>query len=312
MNSILAPLLRKCVVVFIDDILIYSQTWEDHMAHVKAVFSILDKNQFKVKLSKCAFAQNKLHYLGYAVSREGVAIDTDKVAVIKSWPTPKNVKDIRSFLGLAGYYRKFVQNFGIISQPLTKLLKKGQAFVWLDDQQQAFLALKTALTSAPVLALPNFSQPFEIETDASDKGIGAVLHQTGHPIAFISKTLGPRHLGLSTYEKECLAILMAVDHWRLYLLGGEFIIHTDQRSLVHLDDQRLTTQWQQKALTKLLGLRYKICYKAGQNNRVADALSRRTEEQLLAVSVNQPTWLQDISDAYLQFPETTELLLLEH
>jgi hypothetical protein len=234
------------------------------MAHVKAVFSILDKNQFKVKLSKCAFAQNKLQYLGYVVSREGVATDPDKVAVIKSWPTPKNVKDIRSFLGLAGYYRKFVQNFGIISQPLKKLLKKGQAFVWLDDQQQAFLALKTTLTSAPVLALPNFSQPFEIEIDASDKGIGAVLHQTGHPIAFINKTLGPRHLGLSTYEKKCLAILMAVDHWRSYLLGGEFIIRTDQRSLVDLDDQRMTTQWQQKALTKLLGLRYKICYKAGK------------------------------------------------
>jgi hypothetical protein len=125
MNSILAPLLRKCVVVFIDGILIYSQTWEDHMAHVKAVFSILDKNEFKVKLSKCAFAQNKMHYLGYVVSREGVATDSDKVVVIKSWPTPKNVKDIRSFLGLAGYYRNFVQNFGIISQPLTKLLTKG-------------------------------------------------------------------------------------------------------------------------------------------------------------------------------------------
>jgi hypothetical protein len=113
-----------------------------------------------------------------------------------------------------------------------------------------------------------------VETDASDTGIGAVLHQSGHPIAFVSKSLGVRHQGLSTYEKECLVILLAVDHWRSYLMSGEFTIRTDHRSLVHLDDQRLTTPWQQKAMNKLLGLQYKICYKKGYGNRVADALSR--------------------------------------
>jgi hypothetical protein len=148
--------------------------------------------------------------------------------------------------------------------------------------------LKQALVTAPVLALPNFTQPFEIETDACERGVGAVLHQAGHPIAFISKALGPHHRGLSTYEKECLAILMAVDQWRSYLIGDEFIIRTDHRSLIHLDDQRLTTPWQQKALTKMLGLRYKICYKQGQTNQVADALSRLPFDHLLAVTVVQP------------------------
>lgn len=308
MNSVLAPLLSKCVVVFIDDILIFSKNWDDHLLHIRTVFSILDQNQFKVNLSKCSFAQQKLHYLGHVISHEGVATDPTKVIAIKSWPTPRNAKDIRSFLGLAGYYRKFIKNFGIISRPLTNLLKKGQLFVWHADHETSFKVLKEALVTTPVLALPDFTKQFEIETDVCDKGVGAVLHQAGHPIAFVSKALGPRHLGLSTYEKECLAILMAVDHWRQYLIGSEFIIRTDQRSLVHLDDQRLTTPWQQKALTKLLGLRYQICYKQGLTNTVADALSRVQFGQLLAVTVLQPAWLQLVTASYDKHSDTAPIL----
>jgi hypothetical protein len=127
------------------------------------------------------------------------------------------------------------------------------------------------------LALPDFAKTFVIETDASGSGIGAVLQQEGHPIAYISKALGPKNLGLSTYEKEYLAILFAVDHWRPYLQHGEFLIQTDQQSLTHLDDQRVSTPWQQKALTKLMGLRFRIMYKKGVENRVVDALSRRSD-----------------------------------
>lgn len=175
---------------------------------------------------------------------------------------------------MAGYYRKFVRHFGIISKPLTNLLKKGVLYVWTDEVQQAFSTLKQAVVSAPVLALPDFSKQFVIESDASDKGIGAVLQQEGHPMAFISKALGPKNLGLSVYEKECLAILFAVEHWRPYLLHAVFIIKTDQRSLVYLEEQRLATPTQQKAFTKLLGLQYKIVFKSGFDNRTADALSR--------------------------------------
>jgi hypothetical protein len=192
MNSVLAPFLRKCVVVFIDDILIFSATWADHIQHIHVVFSVLDQHQFKIKLSKCSFAQKKLHYLGHVISSEGVATDPSKVAVIQSWPTPKSAKDVRSFLGLAGNYCKFVQHFGILSRPLTILLKKGQVFIWTLDHEQAFQMLKNALMTTPVLALPDFTKTFEMETDASDKGIGDVLHQAGHPLAFISKAMGPR------------------------------------------------------------------------------------------------------------------------
>jgi hypothetical protein len=130
MNEILAPFLRKFVVVFIDDVLIYSNTWEEHLSHIAQVFQALQQHQFYVKLTKCSFVKQKLHYLGYVISSEGVAIDPGKIKIIADWPPPENVKELRSFLGMASYYRKFVKHFGWISKPLTNLLKKGEQYVW--------------------------------------------------------------------------------------------------------------------------------------------------------------------------------------
>jgi hypothetical protein len=212
-------------------------------------------------MSKCSFAQQQVHYLGHVISKQGVATNPDKVAAIESWPTPQNVKELRSFLRLAGYYRKFVRHLGIISHPLTNLLKKGTLFVWTAVHDKAFHTLKKALVTTHVLALPDFSKTFIIETDASDKGIGAVLMQAGHRLAFLSKALGTKSRGLSTYEKEYMAILVAVQHWRAYLQQGEFHIYTDHKSMSQLNEQRLHTVWQHKVFTKLLGLQYKIVYK---------------------------------------------------
>jgi transposase InsO family protein len=317
MNHILSPHLRKCVVVFLDDILVYSDTLEHHVNHLEQVFKILMQNQLKLKQSKCRFAQDKLEFLGHVISAKGIATDPTKVEVIRNWPTPSCVKDVRSFLGIAGYYRRFVAGYGLICKPLTNLLKKDHIFVWTSDTQQAFDTLKAALVQAPVLAIPDFTKQFVIETDASGVGIGAVLQQEGHPIAFISKALGPKNLGLSTYEKECLAILFAVEHWRAYLQHDEFVIRTDQQSLTHMDDQRLTTPWQQKALTKLMGLNFKLIYKKGVENQVADALSRRpnlkcddTTVQLnvLASSAIVPSWLIDVTRGYETNEQTKKLL----
>jgi hypothetical protein len=200
------------------------------------------------------------------------------------------VKYLRSFLGLAGYYRKFVHHFGIIAKPLTRLLKKNVQFFWIDLHQQAFLTLKQALIAAPVLALLDFSKQFQLKTDASDLGVGAVLMQEGHPLAFIRKTLGPRTIGLSTYEKEYLAILIVVEHWRAYLQLAELIIFTDQKSLIHLSNQRLHTHWQHKVFSKLIGLQYKIMHKKATENHVANALSRHPcpTDHLMAISAIQP------------------------
>lgn len=210
------------------------------MALLKSVFAFLDQHQVKIKLSKCSFAQRQLKYLGHIIRAAGVGTDPKKISDVMNWPTPTTVKDVRGFLGLAGYYRKFVQHFGTTAKPVTEILKNGTIFQWTSLQDIAFNQLKQALVTAPVLQLPDFSKPFTIETDASAKGIGAVLQQYGHPIAYISKALGPKNQGLSTYKKECLAILMAVDHWRPYLHHREFTIKTDQRSLENLTDQRLT------------------------------------------------------------------------
>lgn len=160
------------------------------------------------------------------ISEQGVGTYPKKISAISQWPSAHNAKDFRSFLGLAGYYMKLMRYFGVISKPLTELLKKNTMFVWTGKHEKSFSALKKAL-STPVLALPDFSKVFSIKTDASGYGVGAVLMQDGHPLAYLSKALGPRYRGLSTYEKEYLAILLAVQQWRQYLQHGEFIIYTD-------------------------------------------------------------------------------------
>lgn len=239
---------------------------------------------------------------GYVVSEEGVSTDPSKIADVNNWPVSNNLKELRGFLGLSGYHRKFVRYYGMINQPLTNLLRK-HPFVWSPKAESAFEQLKLALTTAPVLSLPDFSQQFVIETDACDTGVGAVLLQKGHPIAYMSKGF--------TYEKEYMAVLLAVEQWRTYLQHAEFLILTDHSSLAHLEDQQLHTTWQQKVFTKLLGLQFKIKYKKGVDNRAANALSRKPhlDDQLLAISSHQPTWIQEILDVYQENTEAQELLV---
>lgn len=254
MNTLFASLLRKGVLIFMDDILIYSSTMEEHCVLLTKVFDIIREHQFFVKLSKCSFAQQEIEYLGHCISAAGIATEPSKVQAVQHWPVPRNLKELRVFLGLTGYYRKFIRNYRMISRPLTELLKKGVPNVWSPITQEAFLLLKQALVQAPVLANPDFSKEFILETDASENGFGAVLMQSDHPIAYLSKPVCAKNQGLSTYEKECMAIIMAVDKWRSYLHHQKFVIKTDHRSLLFLTEQRANTKLQQKALLKLMDL----------------------------------------------------------
>ncbi|XP_015688048.1 uncharacterized protein LOC107303452 [Oryza brachyantha] len=274
MNHVFAEHLRKFVIVFFDDILIYSKNMSEHLEHLNIVLQILDKQQLKIKLKKCTFAQPSVAYLGHVISSEGVATNPEKIAEILNWQEPKNVTELRSFLGMTGYYRRFIKGYGVICRPLHDMLKKD-GFHWGEEQTQAFESLKTCLCHSPVLTLPNFNEPFTLETDASGKGIGAVLIQKGNPIAYFSKSLGPKAAAQSIYEKESIAILEALKHWRHYILGNQLIIRTDQQSLKYMMSQRLTEGIQHKLLLKLLEYDYTIEYKSGKENRVADALSRK-------------------------------------
>lgn len=224
-----------------DDILVYSKTFEDHIVHLQQVLQILHTNNFLLKQSKFVFTEQSLEYLGHIVSKAGVATEPSKTAAVNNWPTPKNIKQLRGFLGLTGYYRRFIKHYGVISKPLTQLLKKGTQFQWTPQANEAFELLKQALSTAPVLSIPDFGKQFIIEIDASDMGMGAVLMQDGHPVSLLSKAFCPRNQALSTYE-ECLALVMAVDKWRSYLLGKEFILRTDHRSLLHLTEQTVTSR----------------------------------------------------------------------
>lgn len=197
--------------------------------HLKQVLAILQQHQLFMKLSKCAFASDQVEYLRHIISEKGVQMDPSKVESIVAWPYPK---EVRAFLGLTGYYRRFVKNYDLIAQPLTALLKKN-AFLWNTKAQQAWDSLKTAMVSAPVLILPNFEEVFTIEVDASSKGIGAVLSQRKQPIAFFSKALSSRKQILSVYEKEMMAILTTVKKWSTYLLGRHFLIMTNHSSHLH-------------------------------------------------------------------------------
>lgn len=250
MNEVLAPFLRKFVMVFLDDILVYSPTLEAHLTHLHLVLSKLREHKLFMKSSKYSFAQTKLEYLGHIISVEGVSTDPSKTEAMRKWPVPTTVTELRGFLGLTGYYRRFVHHYGLIAKPLTQLLKKKQ-FHWSEEAQLAFEKLKAAMSSTPVLALPDFQQQFTVETDACDVGIRAVLMQQGQPIVFLSKALTGKHQHLSIYEKEFLALIMAVEKWRQYLQAQEFIIKTDHKSLAYLMEQNLHSEMQRREMTRL-------------------------------------------------------------
>jgi hypothetical protein len=246
--------------------------------------------------------------LGHIISEQGVATNKAKIAAVQNWPEPSNVTQLRSFLGLTGYYRRFIKDYGSTCRPLFNCLKKD-GFLWGDEQLSAFNKLKQLLTQAPVLKLPDFSAPFVLETDASGYGLGAVLMQSGRPISFFSKAIGPKAAAMSTYDKEALAIIEALKKWKHYFAASSLIIRTDQQSLKYIQDQKLTEGIQHKLLCKLLRYNYTVEYKKGKSNTVVDALSRvKPQISALVSSAAVPVWITEVKASYDNDTKCQELI----
>jgi hypothetical protein len=289
MNGILKPFIRKFTLVFFDDILIYSSSWTDHLRHVKQVFQLLSDNKLVLKRSKCSFGEPTMSYLGHIVSAQGVAMDPSKVDAVESWPIPRTLKALRGFLGLTGYYRKFIAGYGSVASPLTALLKRD-AFQWTDEAAEAFCQLKQSLLTAPLLQLPDFTKRFFIDCDASGSGFGAVLHQGDGAIAFFSRPVSRHHQKLPAYERELIGLVKAVRHWRPYVWGRPFTVRTDHYSLKFLLDQRLSTIPQHTWVSKLFGYDITVEYRPGKLNGAADALSRRDEDMGTMYTISSPSF----------------------
>ena len=275
MNEVLRAFIGRFVVVYFDDILIYSKSLEDHLDHLRAVFNALRAARLFGNLEKCTFCTDRVAFLGYVVTAQGIEVDPAKIEAIASWPQPKTVTQVRSFLGLAGFYRRFVKDFGSIAAPLNELTKKDVPFVWSDAQHDAFMLLKDRLTHAPLLQLPDFNKTFELECDASGIGLGGVLLQEGKPVAYFSEKLSGPSLNYSTYDKELYALVRTLETWQHYLWPKEFVIHSDHESLKHIRSQAKLNRRHAKWVEFIESFPYVIKHKKGKDNVIADALSRR-------------------------------------
>ncbi|MCS5023605.1 hypothetical protein L2V44_13980, partial [Staphylococcus aureus] len=234
MNHVLRTFIGKFVVVYFDDILVYSKSLQEHALHLKSILNVLRQEQLYANLKKCTFCTDKLVFLGFVVSAAGISVDEEKVKAIQEWPSPTNVNQVRSFHGLASFYRRFVKDFSTLAAPITETIKKNVPFQWGEKQEKAFQLLKEKLTSAPLLVLPNFNKTFEIECDASGIGIGGVLMQEGRPIAYFSEKLSGAALNYPTYDKELYALVRTLETWQHYFWPKEFVIHSDHETLKHL------------------------------------------------------------------------------
>ena len=279
MECVLRNLTYKICLIYLDDILVYSRTFEDHLCHLRQVFDRLRHANLRLKPSKCNFACPQVKYLGHVVSPEGIAPDDDKISAVRDFPRPHNVKTVRSFLGLANYYRRFIKDFAKIASPLNQLLRKDHKFVWTDSCEQAFKALKDALISAPILAFPDFTEQFHLYTDASNEGLGVTLGQIQNnrevAIAYAGRDLNAAEKNYSTTEREALAVIFGIKKFEPYLYGRKFILHTDHHSLKWLmsisDPSGRLARW------SLLVQQYdfEIKHRPGAVHGNADALSRR-------------------------------------
>ena len=280
MNKLLKEWLYKFVNVYIDDIIIYSKTFEEHMKHVEMVLKRIQEANLMIKLKKCKWFEEETEYLGHKIGRGGIRPNPDNIEKIKNMKIPTNVKEVRAVLGLCSYYRKFIAGFSKIAKPLNELLKKDIKFEWTQKQQDAFEELKTKLISKPILEYPDFEKEFILITDASGEGLGAILAQKNKDdkeivIAYASRSLKPAEKNYPITELECLAIVWGVEHFHKYLIQKRFTILTDHSALKTIKTAKIPKKGKRaRWMMELQQYDFDIKHRAGKENQNADTLSR--------------------------------------
>jgi len=282
MNDALKPFLDNFVIVYLDDILIFSNTVEEHEQHLRQVLRKLADHQLYAKASKCEFFRTEVDFRGHIVGADGLKMEPSKIKAISDWPTPANVTKVRSFLGFVNFYRSYIRNYSSITARLNDLTKKEKKFHWTKQHQQQFDKLKRAVSSAPVLITADPHGEFVVTTDASGYALGAVLQQEVEgelrTVAFESRKFNPAETRYATHEREALAVVHAFKHWRPYLLGKKkTMIYTDHQSLKYLKTQPHLTPRQARWMEYMDQFSYEIKYMKGKDNVVADGLSRRAD-----------------------------------
>jgi hypothetical protein len=279
-NKVLGKSRGSFADAYLDDIIVFSSSWSEHLEHLRYVLQQLESAGLTVNPSKCQFGKTTIKYLGFVVSPEGVQIDREKISAILDFPKPRNIKEIRRFLGMCGFYRHFIDNYSKIVEPLTKLLKKSNNFNWKSEQQASFEELIKLIADSVTLAFPVFSERFIVSTDASDVGLAAVLSQNIHgherPIAFASRTLSPAERSYDTCEKECCGILFALKKFEQYLDGVEFTLKTDNAALVWLNSMKNVNSKFMRWALRIQDFQATIVHCPGRDNVIADAMSRAT------------------------------------
>ena len=273
------------VIVYLDDILIYSENEEQHRDHVRRVLQRLQDNSLHAKPQKCEFHTYSTEYLGVIITPQGVKMDPKKVEVIDAWPAPTKVKELQSFLGFANFYRQFIDNYSGIVKPLTRMLGKDKPWNWTEECQKVFEILKKAFQEAPILRHFSPEWPTIVESDASDYAIAAIISQMDpstqelHPVAFFARSLGPSELNYHVYDKELLAIVEAFKQWRAYLEGSKYTIqvYTDHNNLQHFTTTQVLSRRQVRWSEFLSGFDFNINYRPGRLGAKPDALTRRPD-----------------------------------
>ncbi|CAA0839620.1 Uncharacterized mitochondrial protein AtMg00860, partial [Striga hermonthica] len=275
MNRIFHPYLDQFIIVFIDDILIYSKSQKEHEEHLRVVLETLRREKLYAKFSKCEFWLQRVSFLGHVITQAGIEVDPSKVSAVQNWSTPRSPSEVRSFLGLAGYYRRFIEGFSKIALPLSQLTRKSVKFEWTDRCEASFQELNRRLTSAQVLTIPDPSRSFTIFSDASRQGLGCVLMQDGQVVAYASRQLKPHEQNYPTHDLELAAVVHALKIWRHYLYSGRCEIFTDHKSLQYIFTQKELNMRQRRWLELVKDYDCSIQYHPGKANVVADALSRK-------------------------------------